>query len=55
MELSGDLLRTGLQPEKQQQIALQFTTASSDGLLLWYGQEPNVDGRDRDYISMAGN
>ncbi|XP_044727463.1 basement membrane-specific heparan sulfate proteoglycan core protein-like isoform X3 [Chrysoperla carnea] len=53
LELSGDLLRTGLQPEKQQQIALQFTTASSDGLLLWYGQEPNVDGRDRDYISMA--
>lgn len=53
LELSGNLLMGGADNDQRQQIAIQFTTNSSDGLLFWYGQEANINGGDRDFLSMA--
>ncbi|XP_054273123.1 basement membrane-specific heparan sulfate proteoglycan core protein-like isoform X4 [Macrosteles quadrilineatus] len=52
IELSKDLL-PHTDPDKAEQINIEFTTSQANGLLLWHGQTPEMDGTGQDYLSVA--
>lgn len=60
ISLSGDgwlELKQELLPHKSttenEVISIRFTTNDTNSLVLWYGQPPDVDGRNQDYLSLA--
>lgn len=53
LELDRSLLPHNIDDENEI-IALDISTNSSDGLIFWHGQEPTVDGKGDDFISLAG-
>jgi len=50
VEFSKDLIKSD---RYERSVALEFTTTSSEGLLVWHGQENNKSGKDKDYLSLA--
>lgn len=54
VELSRDLLPHTV-PEEPEQIHIEFSTTSPNGMILWHGQTPNTSGAGLDYLSLAGN
>lgn len=39
--------------EKDEVIAIELSTNSTDGLIFWHGQKQNEDGQGQDYIALA--
>ena len=39
--------------DENEMIALELSTNSTEGLILWHGQEPSVSGTGQDYLSLS--
>lgn len=53
LEFNRDLLDHSDQ-SRQEVIAFELSTNSSDGLIFWHGQTPEQDGIGQDFIALAG-
>lgn len=54
IELNKDLL-PHTNPEEPEQIHIEFSSTSPNGMILWHGQTPDTPGAGQDYLSLAGN
>nr|QBP17600.1 heparan sulfate proteoglycan [Recilia dorsalis] len=52
VELSKELL-PHTNPDEAEKIHIEFSTSQPNGLLLWHGQTPDMDGTGQDYLSVA--
>ncbi|CAH1774180.1 unnamed protein product, partial [Owenia fusiformis] len=52
IELPGSLL-PHINSQSEEVISITFATDSSDALLFWHGQTPEIDGKGQDYFAIA--
>lgn len=52
LEFSRDMLPHQSENDEEV-IALELSTNSSNGLILWHGQSPNQDAQGQDYLALS--